>query len=249
MARLNLGWFEFNGIKSSDMGVRIVGPQSYTSGLRRGSEEPVAGKNGYTWLSDETREQYDIKRTCHVHASARRAVKSWLSGSGALRFSGEADAQYEARIIGRIDYKQICPGEDPIYEFQVSFTVQPDPYVYPPAGVFVATAQGMELPTPENAYGLPIITIFGSGNFSLTIGNQTAYFSGVADGIILDSELGDALTLDFALLANDKVNGDLFELGSGPNVISWQLGGEDETGNASDGSIESVSILPRWRWK
>ena len=248
MARLNLGWIEFKGIKSSDMGVRIVGAQSYTSGLRRGSEEAVAGKNGYTWLSDETREQYDIKRICRVNASKWRAVKSWLSGSGALRFSGEADAQYEARIIAKIDYKQLCPGEDPIYEFTVAFTVQPDPYVYPPADIFVATAEGQELPTPENAYALPRITIIGSGDFSLTIGNQTVYFAGITDGIILDSELGDALTLDAALLANDKMDGDLFEIKSGPNVISWQLGGEDETGNASGGSIESVSILPRWRW-
>lgn len=240
MARINKSWFEFKGIRSSDMGVRIIDPFSAYSGMRRGEEEPVAGRNGYVWISDETLEQFDIKQKCHIRKSKKRAVQSWLSGSGALRFSSEEDAQYDARIIARIDFKEICPGDDPIIEFTVTFTVQPDPYIYPAFSPTTITRSGQELETPECAYGLPRVEIYGSGDFSLTIGMETLFFEGIEGGIIVDSELMDALELDGSALLNEKFSGTPYTVMPGVNTVSWLLG---------DGaSIDRVVITPRWRY-
>lgn len=248
MPRINNTWFEFQGKNSTEMGVQLKDPHIDISGEWRGEIETVSGRSGFIWLSDQTRDYYKTKRVCRVRESKKRAVKTWLVGNGPLRFSREPDAQYDARIIEKIEFKMVCPGTDPIYEFTVIFTCQPYPYIYPPADDFTIYASNTAIPMPENVYSLPRITIHGSGTFSITIGMQTAYFRGVENGIIIDSELGDALTLDGTQLANDKMEGLLFEIQPGYNTISWIAGGEDDEGNAIPGEVTQVTILPRWRY-
>lgn len=248
MARNNNSWFEFSGINSRDMGVQLKDAHIDFSGKWRGELKEVPGRNGFIWQGENAREYFEIKRVCRVRESNKRAAKAWLMGQGRLRFSHEPDAEYDARIIRKIDFKMVCSGTDPIYEFSVVFTCQPDPYIYPPAEDFTVISTGTQIPVPEHAYSLPRITITGNGDFSLTIGMQTVYFRDVKDGIIIDSELGDALTLDGSQLANDKMDGPLFEIQPGYNAISWLTGGTDEDGNAISGTITQITITPRWRY-
>lgn len=248
MARKSISWFEFKGINSQSMGVQLKDAHADFLGGWRGDIEEIAGRSGFVWMGENTREYIEIKRICRVKESGKRAVKAWLSGSGPLRFSGEADAQYDAQIIKKIEFKMVCPGDDPIYEFAVIFTCQPDPYIYPPASDFTATTSGSQIPMPDFAYGIPRITIIGSGSFSLTIGMQTVHFKDVVGGIIIDNELGDALSLDGSQLANDKMTGELFKIQPGHNSISWINGGQDDDGTILPGSISSVTITPRWRY-
>ena len=249
MARNNNSWFEFSGINSRDMGVHLKDAYVDFSGCWRGEIKVVPSRNGYIWQGENAREYFEIKRVCRVRESNKRAVKAWLSGQGLLRFSHEADAQYVAQVIQKIDFKMVCPGTDPIYEFSVVFTCQPDPYIYPPADDFTATETGAQIPMPEHAYSLPRVTIHGSGTFSLTIGMQTVFFSNVVGGgIIVDSELGDALNLEGNQLANECMDGELFKIQPGYNGISWLEGGTDEDGNATSGNVTAVIITPRWRY-
>lgn len=249
MGRINDSWFEFNGVKSSSMGVRIMSAHVSTRGEMRGTQEAVSARNGYLWLSDGTLKAFDEKYTCHVRQSMLHACAAWLSGSGRLRFSHMPDAQYDARPIKAVEYKRITSDTDPIYEFVVTFTCQPYAYVYPPAGDIILTTSGGTLTNPGTAAALPRIAVEGSGYFSLTIGMQTLFFVNVTDGgVIVDSELGDALTLDGTLLANDKIDGDLFQIQPGSNVVSWLTGGENEAGEIVSGSVTKVTITPRWRY-
>ena len=149
MARSNSAWFEFAGINSRDMGVQLKDAHIDFSGKWRGEIKEIPHKNGFLWMGENAREYYEIKRTCRVRESNKRAVKAWLMGQGFLRFSHEPEAQYDARIIQRVEFKMVCPGADPIYEFTVVFTCQPDPYVYPAAGDFTAVTSGTLIPAPE----------------------------------------------------------------------------------------------------
>ena len=248
MARNNNSWFEFSGINSRDIGVHLKDAHVDILGKWRGKMEEIPGKSVFAWMGDNAREPIEIKRVCRVRQSDKRAAKAWLMGRGPLRFSHEPDAQYDARIINEIDFKMVCPGADPIYEFNVVFTCQPEPYVYPPAADFTVSASGTDIPMPDHAYSFPRLSIIGSGSFSVTIGMQTAYFNGVEGGIIVDSELGDALTLDGAQLANDKMTGELFKIQPGYNNISWITGSEDDEGNPVSGSVQSITITPRGRY-
>lgn len=249
MARNNNSWFEFSGINSRDVGVQLKDAHIDFSGSWRGEMKEVPGRNGFIWQGENAREYFEIKRVCRVRESNKRAAKAWLMGQGRLRFSNEPDAEYDARIIKKIDFKMVCPGSDPIYEFTVVFTCQPDPYVYPPAEDFTATASGTAIPMPDHAYSLPRVEIHGSGTFSLTIGMQTVFFTNVeGGGIIVDSELGDALNLEGNQLANECMDGELFKIQPGYNGISWLAGGEDDEGNSIPGVVTAVIITPRWRY-
>ena len=247
MARNNTSWFEFNNIKSTDMDVRLMDVHAFSRGAARGSHESVAGRSGSVWIGDGATDAFDIKRTCRAPASRLREISAWLSGSGGLRFSGEEGAMYDARVAEAIEYRRVIPGMNPLFEFAVTFTCQPFPRLWPEAAPIVITESGAELLNPGTAPALPRVEIAGSGDFSLNIGMQTLFFADVDGGIIVDSELGDALTADGALLANDRVGGELFRIRPGLNVVSWHLGGAD--GNLdSAGRIERITITPRWRY-
>ena len=249
MPRINQSWFEFNGKKSTDMDVRLMDVHLFSRGEDRGAQTAVAGRSGYVWIGDGANGEFDIKRTCRAPVSQLRRISAWLSGSGNLRFSQEEDAMYEARIIKAIEYKRVLPGMNSLYEFAVTFSCQPFPRVWPEAEPIEITQSGTELVTRGTAPALPRIEIAGSGDFYLTIGMQTLAFTNVDGGIIVDSELGDALTADGALLANDCVDGELFRIQSGLNTVSWILGGtDDDTGEPTPGSIQKVTITPRWRY-
>ena len=218
----------------------------YARGEARGSQEEVSGRSGYIWLGDGASDAFEIKRTCRAPASRLREIAAWLSGAGRLRFCEEEDAAYEARVIKKVEFKRVAPGADPLYEFAVTFSCQPHPYVWPEAEPVEITESGTELVNPGTAPALPRIAITGSGSFSLSIGKQTLSFTGVEGGVIVDSELGDALTEDGSLLVNDKISGDLFEIQPGRNTVQWIEGGMNEEGD-DPGSVLKVTITPRWR--
>ena len=243
----NATWLEFNGAKSTDLGVRVTDSHSFSRGTARGDQAEVSGRDGYLWLSDGAAEAFEIKCACLAPASKLREVSVWLSGAGGLRFSAEPGAMYDARLIKAIEFKRAAPGADPLYKFTATFSCQPFPRVWPEAEPIEIAASGTPLQNPGTAPSLPRIEIAGSGAFSLTIGMQTMFFTNVEGGIIVDSELMDALTADGSLLANDRVSGDFFEIQPGQNVVQWIEGGIDEEDESVPGSVERVVITPRWR--
>lgn len=235
-------WLSFKGVRSDDLGAYPADFPRRITGAPRVSAHHVPGRDGSLIHFDNAQSEFDLTRSLRVPADKLSDVQNWLNGSGELILSHRPDAAYDACILKNVEFRQILPGEDGLWECSVPFTCQPHPRMLPEAQEISFTAPG-EIPTPANALGLPRVKIEGSGSFSLTIGHQTLLFSGVAGGIIVDSELGDALTPDGAALANDQVSGPLFTLGEGPNTISWAGGSEDEAGE-----VQRVTILPRWRY-
>ena len=246
MARINPSWFEFNDIRSDSLDVRLMDVHSFARGEARGTRETAAGRSGEIWLGDGAFETFEILRVCRAPAARLREISAWLRGEGRLRFSGEPGAMYDARVADQIEYRRVIPGMAALFEFSVTFVCHPFPRLWPEAEPIAITASGTPISNPGAAPALPRVEIVGSGDFSLTIGMQTLFFTGVEGGIIVDSELGDALTPDAALLANDRINGELFAIQPGYNVVSWLAGGADGDPD-SPGSVERVVITPRWR--
>lgn len=247
MIFLSEGWFEFKGVKSSDMGIRLQSmPNRSIPGIKA-KRQSVAGRDGGITYGDTSFEDAAASIQCDVRDTSKLLeILAWLTGKGPLRFSDEPDLMYDAHIISgftRSSITALMSGQ----RFTVEWECAPFRRLYPEAADLVFIAAGA-FENPGTAPSLPRIAIYGSGSFSLTIGMQTAFFSGVEDGIIIDSELGDALTLDGAQLANDRMTGELFKIQPGYNVVSWLTGGEDDEGNAVSGSISQVVITPRWRY-
>lgn len=249
MRRLTEAWFEFKGIRSSDMGIKLRKMATRTVPGVSISRKNVSGRDGTLRYGRATDDDVTVKIECDaVDDTKITQIMGWLTGSGDLRFSDEPNLAYDASIEKEYTRSQILAryaGQ----RFTVAWTCAPHRRLYPEAEPITITTSGTQIINPGTAAALPRIEITGSGDFSLTIGMQTAFFSGVDGGIIVDSELGDALTTDGAQLANDRMDGELYAIQPGANVVSWLTGGEDADGNATTGSVRQVKITPRWRYR
>lgn len=248
MKRLTEAWFEFKGIRSDDMGIFIKQMPVRSAPGRNITRKAVAGRNGTLQYGALTFKDVTIRLECDLRDESRlSSVLAWLTGDGPLRFSDEPDMAYDASIDKEFSRSSIQPrmtGQ----RFTVTWTAQPFKRLYPEAEQIIITTAGT-IDNPGTAPSLPRVEIRGSGDFSVTIGMQTVRFTDVdGGGIIIDSELGDALTLDGAQLANDKMDGELIKIQPGFNGISWIAGGEDDEGNAVVGVVTAVIITPRWRY-
>ena len=82
----------------------------------------------------------------------------------------------------------------------------------------------------------PKIRIEGSGDAIVTINAQQMAFTGLTDGIIVDSELKDCMNLSETALMNANATMDEFPLlAPGANMISIS------------GAVTKITVTPRWR--
>ena len=82
----------------------------------------------------------------------------------------------------------------------------------------------------------PTITIRGSGDFSVLLGQYHMDFQGIEGGIIVDCEAQECFSLDESILMNDRVSMDDYPmLLPGVNHIQWT------------GAIESITVRRRCR--
>lgn len=254
MKRLTEAWFEFKGLRSDEMGIWIKQMPVRSLPGRNITRKTVSGRDGTLAYGDATYKDVTIRLECDARDETKLpSILAWLTGDGMLRFSDEPDFAYYASVdkeYSRSSMQARLSGQ----RFTITWTCHPFRYQYPDADDIIITSNNTTFNNPGTAPSLPRIEIRGSGDFAVTIGMQTVYFSNVEgnkneeSGIIVDSELGDALTLDESLLANDKMDGPLFKIQPGYNVIGWATGGYDADGNITSGIITAVIITPRWRY-
>lgn len=245
MPRINSTWFEFRGENSQEYNVRIMDNFSVSAPGVRGTSKTVAGRSGDLWLSTGEYNVIDIKHTIRVPMSRYGDMLRWLDGSGSLVFSQSPEYAYKARFNRNgggnsrgIEFKSVTKGADPLLEGQIVFTCQPFRYMNPEPKTEEFTSSGT-IYNPGTASSQPKVTITGSGDFSVTIGGETLYFTGISGGIVVDSELMDALTLDGTALLNNNMSGTPWQIQPGANAVNWEV---------STGSVTKVEILPRWRF-
>ena len=253
MKRLTEAWFEFNGVKSSDMGVLLRQmPTRFLPG-RNYTRRKAAGRDGSILTGDGSYNDVSVRIECSVpDASKLAAVLAWLTGSGSLRFSDEPNLVYDASVekeYSRASIISRCEGQ----RFTVTRTCAPIRKLYPAATDISVTASGTSFTAQGTYFSLPRLQIYGSGAFHVTITggghSSSMFFTSVpAEGIVVDSELMDALTMDGAGLLNRCIlsnSDDFFRIWPGTNVLSWGVGSGDEE---EIGSISKIIITPRWRW-
>lgn len=231
-------WFAWNGVKSTAMGVDVQELPPITIPEERASFEEVSGRGG-TIVRTEGAQIYNdmiLAAVCRTaNPSDIPAIAQWLSGGGEVEFGNRPGGCYRARIVNQIEFARIVASR-PNREFTVNFRCQPG-WLHSGAADVTVTESGTLVNNPGTLPSLPRVEIHGSGDFALTIGLQTVFLAGLTDGIILDSRLGDGLTLDGYGLLNDHWDGDILRIQPGANAVSWVV---------ESGSVTSVKITPRW---
>ena len=235
MRRLTEAWFEFAGVDSRDMGILIRQmPIRYQPG-RNYTRKKVSGRDGAVRVGDGSYNDVAVRLECDLHDMSRMAeVAAWLTGEGFLRFSDEPDAAYYASVEKEFSRTSIVPRLEG-QRFTVAWVCHPFRYMWPEAENIVVTSSSDFVSNPGTAPSNPRYKITGSGDFSITVNGEALFFTGVDDGIIVDTELMDALTYDGLLLDNGRMSGKPPQLLPGVNVVTWS------------GNVRRIEITPRWR--
>lgn len=231
-------WFWYNGAYSWEKGALMTAwPTRYAPTLN-GKEKDVSGRDGEVYVTDGTYGTVEVNQEFGIRdVTQAKGINDWLRGTGLLRFSDEPELAYKARV--KTLKAEPAAGRLLGRRYTVNFICQPFRYQYPEAAAITYTAAG-SLNNPGTAPAKPRVIITGTGDFSVTIGGETLYFTDIASGIVVDSELMDALTPDGTALMNDHMSGTPWTIQPGMNAVSWEA--------ESGGGVGSVVVLPRWRY-
>ena len=226
-------WFTFKGIDSREMGVIVTAMPETVRAERRIESITVAGRNGSLHTDEGVYESYDRTMECALIKRAKLdEITAWLVGSGGMTFSTEPDKVYRVTIANKISIAQMMRV---FQKFQVVMDTQPFKYSVNAAGDALELTAPTTIRNSGTVYSEPIITVYGSGDITLTVNGADFPLYGVQESITIDSEMMEVFK------GNANQNGKYggvefprFEVGK--NEISW-------TGN-----VNKIKIQPRWRW-
>lgn len=240
-----MNYFEYKGIRSSDMGIRIESKNVFSGPEYEVDFLSIPGRDG-DLISGSGRFP-NVQVTYSVFVPAKTiselsakitAIKAWLY-SGLNSYHTLSDT-YDTEFFRHAVYAGKLDIEDEMNRigiFTVSFSCKP--YRYDETGTASTTlsASGDVLLNPYPFISRPVLRIEGDGKGTLTIqsegNNATWNFTDIDGYVEVDSE-----QMNFykdAEPKNDTVSGDGFPLlYPGENAISYS------------GGITAVSVIPRW---
>ena len=226
--------------------IRVLELPPITIAQERMTYEKIAGRSGSLAMpeGEDVFEDVTLSCTCmltDMAADALDRAMGWLRGAGKLTFANRSNGYYEARVSNQIDLNKIIATREE-RQFTLSFRAQPYFYL---TGVedIELTASGETINNPYSIASAPRITVYGSGDVGLSIGGQLMILKNLDGGILLDTALQDALTLDGSGLMNNQAAGDFPTLPPGTSMVSWYPFEEDD----KPGSVTKIVISPRWR--
>lgn len=233
--------FVFGGESSLDCGLYITEPGVFGAPERSITEQNVPGRNGAILIDDGYYKPRPVKYKVWLDSPSaddraawcRRAAAWLLSKPGAYRElydSYDPDYCKIAYYSGGLD---MDAADAPILQQTLEFSCKP--YQYLRSGLRLReVGNGETLVNPHRFAATPYIKITGSGDITLTVGNNSWMLSGVDGYIELDSECMS--TYRGTQLLNDRKSGAGYPaLAVGHTGIRW-----------SGGTVQKVEIIPRW---
>lgn len=233
-------WFEFDGKQSLDFEVCITGVRVDDSPERDVAFYSVAGRNGDV-VYDQQRFAnvnviYSVAIYKNVYANLTRLKVALLSGTGyrKLRDTIHPD-EYRMAVL----YNAFSV-ETPKYNgpavFDIVFSCKPQRFLFSGQEPVSFNSPG-EL---QNDYfpALPLITVYGSGDGTVSVGDTVVKIIGQTDTIVLDCDLQNAYHETGEGVKENRngyISAPTFpKLLPGINTIGWT------------GGVERLEIIPRW---
>lgn len=227
-------WFVWNGVKCTDYGIHVLTHPVISRPKERVTTQTVPGRSGTLTIPEGDCVYDEFIATCECispNPTSIPAFSAWLHGPGVVMFGNRPTGFYYARINNQIDFETVVRGR-PNRKFTVNFRCQPFQYLLNmPDIVLIAPGQTVNLGT---VFAEPVITVKGTGDIDLIVGDVTLGVAGLASSITIDVPQRLAYYDGFNLTGS--LTGDEWPtLPVGTTPISW-------TGN-----ITCLTITPNWR--
>lgn len=211
-----MAYFIWKGINSKDKGVVVKKLPPHTKPTERIEKITIPGRGGFLIQSENCYDVEPVIIECGLKKDANLYdVANWLRGTDKLILSDDETKFYDASIISSIPFEQI-------FKYWRNFIIQFDiqPFV---KSVDKSTITITELENAITILGtydsIPVITINGNGDFTITINNKTFNLTNVVDSIKIDSEMMNCTEDNGMINANNKMSGDFPIFKSGINNI------------------------------
>lgn len=227
--------FAWNGVKSTVHGVHVTEQPDIIVPSERTAFKTVAARSGSLTVleADNVYDDFILSVDCAVSDLTKlHGIGGWLRGSGKLELPEQPGGYYNARVVNQIEFSKVLRGRAN-RTFTVTFRCQPFWYL---SGIpdIVRTASTFTITNPGNIHAEPVITVTGSGDITLMIGQTIIELEGISDSVTIDTPLMEAYKGAESL--NVKMTGDFPTLPSGSVPIS------------TSGIVSSVTIKPNWRY-
>lgn len=240
-----INYFVFGGVNSEDYGVIMTAPPREAFAERDVEVVSVPGRSGDIYLD---RGRYKNKPRTYPCAilpddlvgTMREAAADFLGRIKAVRGYGKLFDTYSpgtfllASLVAGIEVESIV---EQAGVFEIAFDCKPQRYYDRGMEPIHMNKPG----TIENAYpeaAKPIITVYGAGPGTLTVGNVTVEIKALEDQITIDSDTMNAYRQSGDGPKENRNNAvkawEFPELLPGDNVVAWS------------GGISYIEIVPRW---
>ena len=228
-------WFSWNGVKSTDYGVHITTQPSVIRASERATFTNVPARSGSltTLETDDVYDDFILPVECAIRDMSRiHEIGAWLKGAGTLRLAVRPGGFFYARVANQIEFVKVLRNHEN-RTFTVNFRCQPFWYAeaVPP---ITLTTSGSTITNPGNVPSDPVITVYGSGEITLMVGQTIVELEDISGSITLDGPLMEAYSGTASM--NDNMSGDYPTLAPGMNAVSWS------------GSVTKIEVRPNWRY-
>lgn len=240
--------FQFGEVRSLDYGIYITDVSVGGTPERDLSFVSVAGRNGDLLIDNKRWKNIDITYHCAIATNFAerfdRFRNDLLQQTGYQRIT---DTIYPGVFRMGVIKQSMNPEtmrRNRTGMFDVVFNCKPQRFEFIQQQTTTLTADHINAETGAACYhntsgqpGRPLITVYGTGPGTLTIGNVTIEILALADHITIDCDLMTAYRQEGDAAAENK-NADIYapefpELTLGENLIRWT------------GGITQVDINPR----
>lgn len=230
--------FTLDGIDSRSKGIYQMEPLEIMAAEEKVDFVNVPGRNGDLTIKKGGFYDIETDMECYIkNIDDIGKAYEFMSGSKKMVLSTNPKRAYKVTFVGVPQAGRLTRGLA-AWPITVPIRLKPFRYFEPEPEAIIITKNNEEIQNPGTHESSPRIKIEGSGDIRLMIGTQVMEFAGIEEGLIIDSDLMNCYSLDgiTRIFDDEKIDIDEFPvIKPGANYISWT------------GSVNKITILPRWR--
>lgn len=226
--------FTYNGTASDTLGLVIEHRPVVTVAKRVIESISIPGRSGNllfdTGAYDNVTLTYQVFYKSNVHANAV-TIANWLYQTDYVELSDDYETGYfrKAIFVSPLNVTDIL---NVAGRANLTFSAKPQRYLTTGKNSLTPAKNS----TISNSYqdALPVITVNGSGNGTLTIGTTTVTITGQSGSIVLDSERQTAESGGNNANSKISLSNGFPVLKHGSTTVTWS------------GGVSSISVVPNW---
>lgn len=234
-----MSFLRFNGKTTNDFYLDMESNVVFNSPERNIEFEKIDGQDGQLATGDGTLNNitrpypFRIRAPMNVDIqTVATDLSNWLKKDSLwhdLEFGGDPDYIYRAMYVNEYNIERVTS-----WYGKVVLTFEMKPYKFLKTGLSEITL-GSTITNPTQRHARPLITVRGTGNITIKIGQSTWTLRNVDQGIVIDTLLDTVTNLSGTAAAWDKITVyPLPTIAPGNNAVTIT------------GSVTDIKIIPRW---